>query len=71
MENTDFNDLSIRLNTKYIYVHQGDCTHVMSFTSIRKIDKTDNNNKNEYPIQTYQNRVKKRRCTICEISAAK
>ena len=35
MSNVTFNDLRIRLGCPYIFLHQGDCEHLIIFKDIR------------------------------------
>jgi snRNA-activating protein complex subunit 3 len=35
MENVRFKDLSIRIGAPYVFVHQGNCEHLIMFTSLR------------------------------------
>ena len=35
METTTFNDLHVRLGHPYLYLHQGDCEHLIIFSDIR------------------------------------
>ncbi|PRP87976.1 hypothetical protein PROFUN_02713 [Planoprotostelium fungivorum] len=71
MEHTLFRDLSIRVGAPYHYMHQGDCTHNVVFTCLRAAHEQDEQDRNRYPIQMFQNKVKKHKCSICEIHFAK
>jgi snRNA-activating protein complex subunit 3 len=69
-ENT-FNDLSIRIGAQYLYCHQGNCEHIIIFTDMRLFHNEDPKNKNLYPIHTFQSRIKRKKCRICDIYSAK
>lgn len=72
MEGCRVGDLDIRLNSFYYYVHHGQCTHVVMFKEIRVFDSTsDCQNRNVYPLLIYQPRQKVRKCSVCDIYAAK
>eukprot|EP01117_Protostelium_nocturnum_P020269 TRINITY_DN9035_c0_g1_i1.p1 TRINITY_DN9035_c0_g1~~TRINITY_DN9035_c0_g1_i1.p1 ORF type:complete len:346 (+),score=58.12 TRINITY_DN9035_c0_g1_i1:159-1196(+) len=71
MDHTLFRDLDIRIGTQYFYIHQGDCTHIISFTDLRMIHGLDNFSRSSYPLQTFQNKIRKKRCCICDIYPAK
>ena len=71
MDQTLFRDLCVRLNFPYFYVHQGNCEHILMFKEIRLLHSQDTQNLNEYPLQIYQNRTRKRKCHVCELFPAK
>lgn len=35
MSDQTFNDLTIRLGAQYLFVHQGNCEHIVVFTDLR------------------------------------
>jgi hypothetical protein len=39
MEDATFGDLAVRIGTPYLYVHQGDCQHIITITDIRLLNK--------------------------------
>lgn len=71
MEDTLFNQLSIRIGAQYLYCHQGNCEHLVVFTSLRLISDNDNINKHAYPIHTFQSKIRRKKCKICDIYPAK
>eukprot|EP00026_Physarum_polycephalum_P005168 Phypoly_transcript_05197.p1 GENE.Phypoly_transcript_05197~~Phypoly_transcript_05197.p1 ORF type:complete len:577 (+),score=165.53 Phypoly_transcript_05197:201-1733(+) len=71
MHETTFNDLSLRIGAPYLYVHQGDCQHIITITDMRLINKSDNQNRNAYPLQTFQTKIRRRKCRVCDIYPAK
>jgi len=71
MDAMRFKDLIIRLNYPYYYVHQGNCEHVLMFKEIRLLHSSDNQNLNCYPLQTFGARMRRRKCRVCEVNAAK
>jgi snRNA-activating protein complex subunit 3 len=38
MEDTTFLDLTIKLGKPYLYMHQGDCQHLLIFTDVRYVN---------------------------------
>jgi len=71
MERTLFNDLSIRIGFQYLYCHQGNCEHFIVFTELRSIKNSDPKNKSLYPLQTFQGKLRRKKCRICNIYNAK
>lgn len=71
MENTTFNDLAVRIGAPYLYAHQGDCQHIIMVTDIRLLNKNDNQNRNAYPLLTFQTKIRRRKCRVCDIYPAK
>jgi len=72
MEQTKFEDLTIRLNTPYLYVHQGNCEHFFVFTELRLFaPDLDNTNRKAYPVHMFQCKIRRRKCRICDIYPAK
>jgi snRNA-activating protein complex subunit 3 len=70
MEETSFNDLQLRLNYRYLYCHQGNCMHYLVFTEMRLIHNGDNDNGLWYPIRTFQGKVNRKKCQICDLYSA-
>ncbi|XP_015785237.1 snRNA-activating protein complex subunit 3 [Tetranychus urticae] len=72
MEETRFNDLSIRLGQPYVYVHQGDCEHMIVFPEMRLFcPQTDSPFLRDYPkvFKTVNRNACK--CLMCHINVAK
>ena len=42
MESVKFEDLKLRIGQPYVYMHQGDCEHVLTFTDLRYINQSSN-----------------------------
>jgi snRNA-activating protein complex subunit 3 len=61
MEETTFNDLSLRIGQKYLFCHQGSCKHFIRFTEVRIHNDIDKPNYNIYPIQTFQSKIRRRK----------
>jgi len=71
MEHTFFVDLSVRIGVPYLYCHRGNCEHVMTINEVRMIHEDDNQNKRAYPLQTFQNKIRRKKCRVCDIYPAK
>ena len=54
MRGTKFRDLAIRLNTPYVYCHNGDCEHPFVFSDVRMFESTDPGHPSMYPFLTFQ-----------------
>lgn len=72
MEETRFIDLNIRLGQPYVYVHQGDCEHIIVFPEIRVFcPQTDSPFLKDYPkVYKTVNRSASK-CRMCHINVAK
>lgn len=72
MEDTYFNDLEIQLGYPYLYMHQGDCEHVMVFSDIRLLKpSSDSMDPKDYPMVVSTNRRMQIRCGLCNLTSAK
>lgn len=72
MEATCFSDLTIRLGLPYLYLHQGNCEHMIVFTDLRLLKpNVDSMNISDYPkiVQTSDRTAT--RCKICKVKTAK
>eukprot|EP00160_Parvularia_atlantis_P005744 Unigene14972_Nuclearia_a/m.44920 Unigene14972_Nuclearia_a/g.44920 ORF Unigene14972_Nuclearia_a/g.44920 Unigene14972_Nuclearia_a/m.44920 type:complete len:305 (-) Unigene14972_Nuclearia_a:94-1008(-) len=59
-------DLAVRVGQPYAYVHQGDCEHVIIFKDVRLVHASDPQDAREYPVRTFQSRIRKRLCRFCK-----
>ena len=57
--------LSIRIGKVYVYRHLNCCDHMVVFNNIRMVNPTDNLFPSNYPIQIFQNKIKRRKCYAC------
>jgi len=67
MQETRFQDLTLSLNKKYLYCHQGNCEHTFIFESVRQLIQSDSKDRNEYPQTVFQSKVKHDLCLCCKI----
>ncbi|KAJ2888412.1 hypothetical protein FB639_000660 [Coemansia asiatica] len=65
MDGARFLDLSIRLKQPYMFVHQGDCEHVMIFTDLRLLGPKDDQFVECYPKQIFRTRHMRHKCRMC------
>ncbi|KAJ2093041.1 hypothetical protein IW138_000755 [Coemansia sp. RSA 986] len=65
MDGARFLDLSIRLKQPYLFVHQGDCEHVMMFTDLRLLGPKDDQFVENYPKQIFRTRHMRHKCRMC------
>lgn len=70
MHQTRFCDLKFRLGAGYLYCHQGDCKHVIVIRDMRLIDPEDVHNRANYPVVTFQTKLRFRKCSVCKIYRA-
>lgn len=65
MHKTRFSDLHFRLGSGYLYCHQGDCRHIIVIRDMRLIHPDDVQNQAVYPILTFQQQDRVRKCSVC------
>jgi hypothetical protein len=65
-----FEDLSIKLGEPYLFVHRGNCEHVIIFEDARLITRHDNLDRSAYPLTVFQNRIRRRKCKVCAVFIA-
>ncbi|KAK3590277.1 hypothetical protein CHS0354_016430, partial [Potamilus streckersoni] len=71
MEESIFLDLKLRLGQPYVYVHQGDCEHLIIFSDIRLFSSEDPQDTREYPYLAYRIRSRRNVCKVCMTRTAK
>ncbi|XP_025836009.1 snRNA-activating protein complex subunit 3-like [Agrilus planipennis] len=65
MDGTFVKDLKPRIGYPYVYVHQGNCEHLVVFTDARLLMKDDCLCPYDYPYVMTTNRQYSRKCAIC------
>ncbi|XP_030760943.1 snRNA-activating protein complex subunit 3 [Sitophilus oryzae] len=65
MENVTFDKLKTRLGYGYVYIHQGNCEHIVMFADSRILQKNDCLVQKRYPRLTSMKRTHGRHCFIC------
>lgn len=71
MEDFKFEDLSLRLGYPYVYQHQGNCEHLIAFSDVRLLHKSDNLHSKNYPLIRSMSTSNAQYCMICGIYIAK
>ncbi len=71
MERTRLSELHVCLGSHYAFIHQGDCNHVIVFTGLRAIHRSDPPNRFAYPWEIYKQNLKRQRCGVCDTYAAR
>ncbi|ETO37015.1 hypothetical protein RFI_00047, partial [Reticulomyxa filosa] len=71
MNRTRFFDLNLRLGSHYLFVHQGNCEHIIVVTSIRMAHRSDPVNIFAYPFTSFQQLLRRQKCYVCEMFPAK
>lgn len=67
-----FADLTIQLGYPYLYVHQGNCEHLLVFSDLRLLKTSrDSINFSDYPKFLHSNRRPHVNCIFCEVNVAK
>lgn len=70
MEDTKFQDLTVRLGYPYLYQHYGNCEHLFTISDIRLISATDSLIREQYPLLKIVSSSKSTFCTICGVNEA-
>ncbi|KAI8140834.1 snRNA-activating protein of 50kDa MW C terminal-domain-containing protein [Fennellomyces sp. T-0311] len=70
MQNVAFEDLELRLNHPYLFLHQEDCQHVIMVRDIRMQCRKDLSKRSEYPCTTYNWQFMRYKCNMCAIYPA-
>ncbi|XP_018328228.1 snRNA-activating protein complex subunit 3-like isoform X2 [Agrilus planipennis] len=70
MDSTFVKDLKPRFGYPYVYVHQGNCEHLVVFTDARLLMKNDCLCPHDYPYVIKTNRKYSKKCNICGINSA-
>ncbi|KAK2172108.1 hypothetical protein NP493_993g00036 [Ridgeia piscesae] len=71
METTTFNDLQVRLGHPYLYLHQGDCEHLIIFSDIRLLHPEDCQDLTRYPLLIGERAERQYRCRVCQTFTAR
>ncbi|RWS15657.1 snRNA-activating protein complex subunit 3-like isoform X1 [Dinothrombium tinctorium] len=72
MESTKFEDLEIQLGYPYVYVHQGNCEHLLVFTDLRLfVPQSDSRCLKDYPKILATNKRIPIKCGGCNLNTAK
>ncbi|XP_069137305.1 snRNA-activating protein complex subunit 3-like [Argopecten irradians] len=71
MDETFFLDLKVRLGQPYLYMHQGNCEHIIIFNDIRLFHPDDAQDRREYPRLAFKRTYKRSICRVCEIHSSR
>jgi len=71
MEETKIEELEIRFGYPYVYVHQGQHEHLLSFTEARLVSADDPQYAATYPFERSSGIHHSRFCMICSVNVAK
>lgn len=66
MEETQLKDLDLRLGHPYVYTHQGEHEHLISFIDIRLLGSEDPQRPSDYPLIRSLGSQQSRYCMVCE-----
>ncbi len=66
MAATRFEQLSVRIGAHYMYLHAGDCQHIVVFTDIRAAHSGDEQNALQYPIEANLPKLARQACQSCK-----
>ncbi|CAG8720129.1 16644_t:CDS:2, partial [Racocetra persica] len=65
MEDVMFNELSIKLNQPYLFVHQGNCQHAVVFRDLRLKQAYDDPDPAVYPKAIFRGKIGRHKCRMC------
>ncbi|XP_041370612.1 snRNA-activating protein complex subunit 3-like [Gigantopelta aegis] len=71
MEDTRFSDLTVRLGQPYLYMHQGNCEHIIIISDIRLLHSSDPHELQSYPFKVLNNRTRRTVCRACMTGTAR
>ncbi|XP_033607117.1 snRNA-activating protein complex subunit 3 isoform X2 [Cryptotermes secundus] len=71
MEKTKFEDLTVRLGYPYVYQHQGNCEHLIVFSDVRLLHKSDSLSSHNYPSFRSISSTNAQYCMICNYFVAR
>ncbi|XP_044756615.1 snRNA-activating protein complex subunit 3 [Coccinella septempunctata] len=71
MYQTKLIDLSLRFGYPYVYLHQGDCEHIMVFSDAHILTNNDCLNLQQYPRLYARNKSLATVCFLCNLGTAK
>ncbi|KAI1315222.1 small nuclear RNA activating complex, polypeptide 3 [Mortierella claussenii] len=71
MHDTLIQDLSVRLNHPYLFVHQGNCEHIIKFQHLSLFSQQhDDLNRHAYPKAVFKAKTERHKCRMCNINQA-
>ena len=70
MEETRMIDLKVVIGKPYLYVHQGECQHIVTFVKIWRNSEEDKQTTDFYPSDIFTPVLRKKKCKICTIFPA-
>lgn len=70
MSETTFLDLKVRLGYPYVFLHQGNCEHILIFTDVRLHHKNDVPDPLRFPLLRGQASKLSVKCVICSLNLA-
>ncbi|XP_045216380.2 snRNA-activating protein complex subunit 3-like [Mercenaria mercenaria] len=71
MEDTTFLDLTVKLGAPYLYMHQGDCQHLLVFSDIRLLTTEEPQDLRMYPYMIGRSNRHRTLCRVCGNQAAR
>lgn len=71
MEDTCIKDLTLRLGYPYVYVHQGDHEHLITFVEDRLLSADDSQRPSSYPFERSTGMIHSKMCMVCTTFIAK
>ena len=67
MDTVTFQQLNLRLQHPYVFLHRGCCEHSIVVNEIRLIHSSDNQSLSAYPICTYLAKTQRTLCRVCDL----
>ncbi|XP_042867145.1 snRNA-activating protein complex subunit 3-like [Penaeus japonicus] len=70
MSEVTFQDLQVRLGYPYVFLHQGNCEHIVTFTDVRLHHQNDVQDPERFPLLRGQASKLSVKCMICSLNLA-
>ncbi|KAI9497546.1 snRNA-activating protein of 50kDa MW C terminal-domain-containing protein [Zychaea mexicana] len=70
MEDVTFEELQIRINHPYQFLHQDGCQHVIMVRDVRMQCSQDPKKRSEYPYTTFNSQYMRFKCSMCSVYPA-
>ena len=70
MQTLTLEDISFELHKPFVFIHQGNCEHMMLVDDIRLISNNEFESKNEFPRTTRNLRYDRFKCSMCSVYPA-
>ena len=71
IDGVNISDLTLRLGYPYLFMHRGDCEHLVVFSDLRMFNPNVDAQMKDFPIQCCTKKRCPIRCSMCNLNTAK